>query len=145
VDSRDVYRLTLRPVYRLFVFGVMAVMSLAGLWLVVSAARGSSEGPPVFVAVLWCGALAWNWNVLLRIPYEIRFESANAISFVALAGTSEVLATDIRSIKPYGAGGGLYVLRHNGGKIRVVPQFTGFHEVIARMKAANPRVEVVGI
>jgi hypothetical protein len=123
----------------------MVAMSLVGLGLIVAALRGTPEGPPAFVAVLWCAALAWNWNVLLRIPYEIRFESADAISFVALARTTQLLATDIRSIKPYGTGSGLYVLRHNGGKIRLVPQFTGFHEVISRVKAANPQLEVVGI
>jgi hypothetical protein len=145
VDSSNVYRLALSPAYRYFVFGVMVTMSLVGLGLIVATLRGTSEGPPAFVAVVWCVVLAWNWNVLLRIPYEIRFELTDVISFVALARTTELLPTDIRSIKPYGAGGGFYVLRHNGGKIRLIPQFTGFHEVISRVKALNPQLEVVGI
>lgn len=62
MDSRDVYRLALPLMYRLFVFGVMAGMSLAGLWLIASTARGSSDGPLALVTVLWCAALAWNWK-----------------------------------------------------------------------------------
>ena len=144
MDSRDVYRLAVPVSYRIFVFGLMAVMSLAGLLLVVFAVRDSA-GPSVFIVVAWCAVLAWNWNVLLRIPYEIRFESADAIAFVALAGTTAVRVTDIRSIKPYGAAGGLYILRHTRGKIRLLSQFTGFHEVISRIKAANPQLTIVGI
>ena len=122
----------------------MAVMSLTGLLLLVFAVRDSA-GPSVFIVVAWCAVLAWNWNVLLRIPYEIRFESTDRIAFVALAGTTEVSLSDVQSIKPYGAGGGLYILRHTRGKIQLLSQFTGLHEVISRLKAANPQLTIVGI
>ena len=145
MDSSDVYKLALSRTYRYWVFAVMAGMSLIGLWLIIGALRHPPQGPPRFVVVLWCGALIWNWNVLLRIPFEIRFEAADAISFVALARTTQLRATDIGSIKLYGGGGEFYVLRHTSGKIRLVAQFTGFHEVISRLKAANPQLEVVGI
>lgn len=143
MDSRDVYRLALPIAYRILVFGMMAVMSVAGLFLVVFAVR--DQGPSVVIMVPWCAALAWNWHVLLRIPYEIRFESANMIAFVALAGTTEVGLSDVQSITPYGGAGGLYILRHTRGKIRLLSQFTGFHEVISRLKAANPQLTIVGI
>jgi hypothetical protein len=53
---------------------------------------------------------------------------------------------DLRSIKVYGGGGGgLYVLRHTAGKIRMLVQFTGFLEAVSRIKAANPQFETVGI
>jgi hypothetical protein len=139
------YRLTLPTAYRFLVFGVMTLMSLVGFGIVVSAIRGSSQGPPLPFALLWCGAVAWNWYVLLGVPYEIRFDSDNRISFVSLARTTTLTASDIRSIKPYGGGVGFYVLRHDGGKIRLLSQFTGFHEVVSRIKRANPRFETVGI
>jgi hypothetical protein len=52
--------------------------------------------------------------------------------------------TDIRSIKPYDAGAAVYVLRHATGKTWLVSQFTRFREVISRIKAANPQLEVAG-
>lgn len=100
------YRLTLPTAYRFLVFGVMTLMSLVGFGIVVSAIRGSSQGPPLPFALLWCGAVAWNWYVLLGVPYEIRFDSDNRISFVSLARTTTLTASDIRSIKPYGGGVG---------------------------------------
>ena len=143
--STDVYKLALPTAYKYLVLGVMSMLSLVGIGMIVSAVRGAPEGPPLPFLVVWCAVLAWNWHVLLGIPYEIRFETADRVSFVGLARTTTLTVSEIDSIKPYGAGGGFYVLRHTGGKIRLVGQFTGFHEVISRMKAANPRFETVGI
>jgi hypothetical protein len=145
VASIDSYRLAVSPAYRLLVFGVMLVMSLFGAGMIVSAVRGTSEDLPLLVVVLWCSALVWNWHVLLGIPYEIRFETANRISFVSLARTVTLSTADLRSIKPYGGAVGFYLLRHDGGKIRLLSQFTGFHEIVSRIKAANPNFDIVGI
>lgn len=113
------------------------------IWGVI---RGSPKAPPLPFAALWCAALAWQWYVLLGIPYEIRLHSPDSISFVALRRTSTLAAFDIYSIKPYGGmGGGFYVLHHKGGKIRLLVQFTGFYEVLSRIKATNPAFETVGI
>ncbi len=126
-------------------FVAMGVMSVVGVGFLISILAGTvNDRPLIVVIVVWCAILAWHWSVLLRVPYEIRFEF-DRISFVALARTSSLNVADIRSIKPYASGGGVYVLRHSDGKIRLMSQFTGFHEVIARIKAANPHVDVVGI
>jgi len=141
----DVYKLAVSRGYTFFVFGIMGVMSALGVGLFVGAFRGSPDGPPIIVVVLWCVVLAWNWTVLLGLPYQIRFESADQLSFVSLARTTTLAPSEILSLKPLGMGGGFYVLRHNGGTIWILVQFTGFHEIVSRIKAANPRFEVVGI
>jgi len=64
---------------------------------------------------------------------------------VALRRTTTVSAAELHSIKPYRGGGGLCVIRHERGKIRLLAQITGLHEVISRIKTANPNFEVVGI
>ena len=104
MNSPDVYRLALPFMYRILVFGVMALISLVGVWLIVSIVW-ADEGVPAVIAAFWCSVLAWNWIVLLRIPYAIRFETADRIAFVALAGRTEVMANDVRWVKPYGARG----------------------------------------
>ena len=78
--SNDVSRLAISRAYMFIAFATMILMSLVGIGLIASALLGSKD-PPQFVVVLWCGALAWNWYVLLTIPYEIRFDSI----FVSLA------------------------------------------------------------
>jgi hypothetical protein len=146
--STNVYRLHFPLLQRIIVFGTMGIMSLVGVGLIVAATLNRLGGTPVPVLLLWLAAVGWNWFVLLGIPYEIRFESADRVSFKALARTATVNASEIQSIKPYGGGfgsGPLFILRHDGGKIRLVAQFTGFHEVISRIKAAHPGIEVIGI
>jgi len=127
----DVFKLVVPRGYTLFVFGIMGVMSAVGVGLLVSAARGLSDGPPIIVVMLWCAALAWNWIVLLGIPYQIRMESADRLSFVSLARTTTLAPSEILSLKPLGMGGGFYVLRHNGGRIWLLVQFTGFHKIVS--------------
>jgi hypothetical protein len=121
----------------------MILMSLFGIGLIVSALLGSKD-PPLIVVALWCGVLAWNWYVLLTIPYEIRFDSGSRLSFRSLARTLTVSPLAIRSIKPYGGAVGFFILRHDGGKIRLLSQFTGFHEIISRIKTENPDIQIVG-
>lgn len=143
--STDVYRLAVPMPYRVFVFGMMVMMSLVGVGFLMSALRTDPSDPRLTVILLSCGILVWNWIILLTIPHEIRFDSFDRVSFHSLARTLTLRAADIRSIKPYGIGGGFYLLRHNSGKIRLITQFTGFHEVVSRIKAANPMVEIIGI
>jgi hypothetical protein len=144
VSSTDVYRLAISTGYKVLVFATMIGFSLVGLTMIVLALRSHDPGMFPF-AVVFCAALVWNWHVLLGIPYEIRFEGPGQISFVALRRTTRVSADELHSIKPYRGGGGLYVIRHERGKIRLLAQITGLHEVISRIKTANPNFEVVGI
>jgi hypothetical protein len=95
--------------------------------------------------VFLCAAMGWNWHILLGVPYEIRFDTPDQLSFVALRGTTRLSAAQLHSIRPYRGGGGFYVLCHEDGKIRMFTQITGFHEVLTRIKAANPSFDVLGI
>ena len=143
MTSTSVYRLATPFAYRVLVLGAMALFSFLGIVMAWRALFGL-DGPPWPVVILWCGILLWNWHVLLGIPYEIRFDLSGCVSFVALGRTVTLLGTDMQSIRPEGIGG-MYLLRHKGGKVRLLAQFTGFHEVVTRIKAANPEFETVGI
>jgi hypothetical protein len=146
--STNVYRLHFPLLQRIIVFGTMGIMSIVGVGLIVAAALNRLGGMPVPFLLFWLAALGWNWYVLVGIPYEIRFEPGDRLSFKSLARTATLNASEIKSIKPYGGGfgsGPLFILRHDGGKIRLVAQFTGFHEVVSRIKTAHPGIEVIGI
>jgi hypothetical protein len=142
----DTYKLAMSPLQRGLLVGMQVLMSFVALGLLLALLLGqSSEWSPLpIMAPFWCGITIWNWRVLLRMPYEIHFLSPTQISFVALGGTTTLSASEIYSLKPYRGGGGFYTLCHGDGELRLFIQFTGFHEVISRIKAANPRFEVVG-
>ena len=144
MSSTDVYRLAMPTGQRVLVIASLVVLSLLFIGMLVMAL---ASGPSIHfpLALFVCAALAWNWHILLGIPYEIRFETPDRISFIALRGTTSLPAATLHSLKPYGTGGGFYVLRHEAGKIRLLAQMTGFHEAIIRIKAANRNFEVVGI
>lgn len=144
--TTDVYRLAISPYYRNLTFGLLVFFSLFGLGLLIAVARSHEGGfPGLPMAVFFCAATAWNWYVTLTMPHEIRFESTNRIRFRALARTTTLNVESLRSIKPLGGGGGIYVLEHDGGKLWLLSQFTGFHEVITRIRAVHPGMEVRGI
>ena len=145
MSPTDVYRLALPTGYRVLVVTTMVVLSLIGVGMLVMALTSGERSVHLPLIVFWCAALAWNWYVLLGMPYEIRFDAPGLLSFVSLRGTTSLPAAKLHSLKPYRGGGGVYVLCHEGGKIRLIAQITGFHEAIIRIKAANPHFEVVGI
>jgi hypothetical protein len=146
VAAVDTYKLAMSPLQRGFVFGMQVLMSLIGVGMLLALLLGGSSewSALVVMAPVWCGITIWNWHVLLLMPYEIHFLSPTQISFVALGGTTTLSASEIYSLKLYRGGGGFYTLRHEAGELRLFSQFTGFHEVVSRIKAANPRFEVVG-
>jgi hypothetical protein len=145
MSPTDVYRLAMPTGYRVLVVTCMVVLSLFGVGMLVMTLTGGVRSVHLPLILFWCAALAWNWYILLGIPYEIRFEAPGLLSFVSLRGTTSLAVTTLHSLKPYRGGGGVYVLHHEGGTIRVIAQITGFHEAVTRIKAINPDFEVVGI
>lgn len=145
MNPTDVYRLAVPTGYRVLGITGMVVLSLSAVGMLVMALTSGVWSVHLPLILFLCAAFAWNWYILLGIPYEIRFEAPGQLSFVALRGTTSLSAAKLHSLKPYRGGGGFYVLRHEGGKIRLIAQMTGFHEAITRIKAANPHFEVVGI
>jgi hypothetical protein len=145
MSPTDVYRLAMPTGYRVLAVTGMVVLSLLGVGMLVTALTSGVWSVHLPFNLFLCAALAWNWYILLGIPYEIRFETPRLLSFVSLRGTTSLPAATLHSLKPYRGGEGFYVQHHEGGKIRLIAQITGFHEAIIRIKAANPNFEVVGI
>lgn len=139
-----IMKLDLPLSYRVLLFGVMLLMTIIAIALLVTTLGGGSEaGPPVAVIVVWCGFMAWNWYFLLGIPYRIELNGPEEIVFISLRKTVRTSAASIKSVKT--SGNNIYVLRYDGGKIRLVQQFTGFYKLLAIIEAANPLFETRGI
>ena len=145
MTSTDVYRLAVPTGQVVFAFTALTLLSLFSGGVLVWMLATGQGGIYLPLFVFTCAAFAWNWYVLLGIPYEIRFHEPDELSFVSLRRATTLPIATLHSITPYRRGGGFYVLRHQGGKIRLFAQITGFQEALSRVKAANPNFRVVGI
>jgi hypothetical protein len=126
-----------------FLYGLLAFMTLLGLVLVLNVVlRGGDRGPQSVVLVLWLGVLAWVWYAYLRIPYAIHWPEDGTIEITSPLRRLTLAPRDIVSLKGMFLSPGFLKLRHTGGKIILLAQMDGLHEFIIRVKAANPQVEV---
>jgi hypothetical protein len=125
------------------IFGVLSLFTVIALTVIAFTITGRDDVPPLFVVVIWCAILAWNWFVVLGIPYRIEFNGPDDISFIALRKTVRTSAQSTQSVK--NTNGGMYLLRYDGGKIHLFQQFTGFYKLLTAIEAANPRFETRGI
>ena len=102
------------------------------------------KGPPWFFGVFLLAAIGWNVFWVLSLPHKIELYQDGTIEFVSVLKRRNVQARDIVSIKPDGTSFGFLVVRSAGSKIRLLAQFDGFHDFLARVKALNPTVELRG-
>ena len=119
--------------------GIFAILAI--LFLVFGSLKG---GPPKFVGIFFLGWVAWFCYFISSIPYKINAYGASEIEFISLTRNRRVSPVDIISIKPYGSQFGFLLVKTNRGKIKLINQFDGFHEFIAKLKVANPSIELRG-
>ena len=120
----------------------MFMIAFGALWLWM-AAHDPSQGPEA----MWFGAV---WTLLVAVasmrfvamPHTIEVMETGTMRFVGTFRTSSVEPAEVTSIRA--VSGPFIQVRHVRGKIQVL-QFTGFHEFVAELKKANPRVEIRGI
>ena len=127
--------------------GGMLILFLATSVLMFSGTLRDRRGnsPPRFVGVLILLAAGISlYGAVLSVPHTIKVSENGSIEFVSFVGAKRVQSRDIRSIKPYGGRVGYLMIRTDHDRIRILNQFDGFHEFIARLKETNPRVEIRG-
>lgn len=100
--------------------------------------------PPPLLAVAWLTATLLPWIWMLTIPYRIRVDDLGVIELKSIVRTRTVNPADIISIQPDASQLGFLVLKHRGGKIRLVHQFDGFHEFLNHLKSVNPSITLRG-
>ena len=138
------YHLFIPRLVKVMIFGVLAVLTVAGLtFLLLPTIHGNGDFPGRIFSIFWFGMLGWWWYWVSSIPYRIQVHEAAEIEFISVLRRRRVKPTEIRSITPESQLGFLTV-RHSGGKIRLLNQFDGFHEFITILKQNNPTVELRG-
>ena len=140
------YNLYVSLILKVMAFGMLAIFAIVGI-LFLSGIFESFEGdgPPRFVGLFFLGIGLWNgWYWLLSIPYKIIVSETGEITFVSLARRKKVNPGNIKSIKPESGQIGFLVVRTSHGKIRILNQFDGFHDLISNLKTNNPSIELRG-
>jgi hypothetical protein len=104
----------------------------------------SATQVPSFLIPPWLLIMAWSWFVLLSRPYVIEIHENRTIAFVSVLGRRVVHATDILAVRPALWGQGEAIVRHTGGRIRLLHDYDRFDEFLRQLTALNPRVETSG-
>ena len=139
-----IYTLESKLQYWLFVFVMpfLAFTTAGGLiWIWASGSDVASAAAWSFFA-LWFSAILWNCYQQSTMPHTIEVTDTGTIRFVGTFRTSVIAPSDVISVR----GSGLFVeVRHIGGKILFLQQFTGFHEFLTDLKRVNPNVTMRGV
>jgi len=104
----------------------------------------NGNGPPLAAAVLpfamGVGFLVWN----LRMPTRVEVQEDGSMEWIAPLRRIRLTPAEVVSITPSKTAHPFFVLAHVGGRFQFINQFTGFHELLAALKKANPSVELRG-
>lgn len=130
----------------LMTWGLPAIMLLLGPLFFIGVWTSWENGRIlgiVFGTIWWIGVLGFLiWT--LRIPRRIELHEDGLVVFSGLMRRLEVHASEISSIKPGGSQLGFLVLRHSGGKLKLLNQFDDFHDFLTRLEQSNPGIELRG-
>ena len=140
-----VYKLYLQPGLKLLL--VLVFIALVGVGVAFSLAASllhDPKAPPPLVGVIFLVVIGVNLAWFLSLPYRITFAGDGTIEFTSLWRRRTVRAEEIRSIKPAGAHLGFFMVRTDRRKIRILAQFDGFYDFLARLKELHPSVELRG-
>jgi hypothetical protein len=124
------------------VFGVCTTLFLIGG--VTTAFSVGHSGPPRLLASMFIAIPGLIWYQVLIVPHAITLDIDGTVVFKAVLRSRVFNVGEVLSIKPRFNQVGYFVLDFGRGKQRFIGQFTGFHDFITRLKAANPNVEVLG-
>jgi hypothetical protein len=124
---------------------VLPFVALAAFTIGFPIALFQDDGPPRFLAVPLLAILAWQGWVLLSLAYRIVIQEDGTVEWVALARRVSTRPEAVKEISPDRSGSiGFFRMVHAGGKVRFVNQISGFHEVVAHIRAHNPTVILRG-
>jgi hypothetical protein len=102
------------------------------------------DGPPLAVMLIFPAVLALAWYRVFSLPHRIVIHSDQQIEFVGILQRRAVQASQLLSVCSHRSQFGFLVLRHTGGKILILNQFTGFHKLLSELEAVNPGIELLG-
>lgn len=119
------------------------VFAAFAVFLVVTTVRG--DGPPVWFAVLWLAALAWNaYWFLLRVCTEVEVSGGTLRWRTPLRrGSAPVSA--VRAVRPSRFGSQVAVIEVDGAPTLHVMARYGLAPLVIALRDAAPHAEIHGL
>jgi hypothetical protein len=139
LSEDNVYKLYLPLRLRIMLIVVFAFFVGLGIFMTIFPFVLGKSGPPAFFGIFWIAIAAWNAFRVLRIPHRIILHNDGSIEFISVLRKLKVHAMEVKSIKPEGGTFGFLVVEAKK-KIRILAQFDGFHDFIAKLKTLNPSI-----
>ena len=137
------YPLCLATSTKVMIVGILGVLTLAGAAIPFADTTGDGLPPGLF-SVFWFGILGVFSYQVLSVPQTIVRHPEGTLEFKAPLRRRVVAIGDLRAIEPIPNQFGMLRFRHGSGKVNVLSQFDGFHELIADIKSTNPNIEIRG-
>ncbi len=138
------YHLYIQRHLKILFFGMAALLTIIGLLFVFGVFQSpKDDGPPRAVGIFWLGIAGWYVYWVLSTFHTIVVSESGNIEFVGVLRKRQASFREIQSIKTDSQLGFLMV-RTSTRKFRILNQFDEFHDFLARLKTANPNVELRG-
>jgi len=144
MEETQVYKLYVQPMLKVtLALGIIAFAGVGVALLLPSLLRGS-KAPPPLVGVMFLVIIVFSLLWIFSLPTRITLAADGTVEFICWWRKWAMRAEAIQSIKPEGSHLGIFVVRTDRGKIRILAQFDGFHDFLTRLKARHPAVELRG-
>jgi hypothetical protein len=144
MEETQVYKLYVQPMLKLALALGFIAFAGTGVALLLPSLLQNSKAPPPLVGVMFLVILFFSLLWILSVPTRITLTADGTVEFICRWRKWTMRAEAIQSIKPEGGHLGIFVVRTDRGKIRILAQFDGFHDFLTRLKARHPAVELRG-
>jgi hypothetical protein len=130
-------------VFYLVMFTALVFVGVIGI-IFGAVAKLGSDGPPVWVSVIWCCIALFVAYMWLRIPFEIKIHDDTMVEFRSVLRRTMISPVEIKSVRAKRYSVGFVDVVHQKGKVHLLSQMDGFHDFITTIKSLNPAVKVEG-
>ena len=132
-------------VYRYLFLGLLTLLGVFFLYLVVPMSLASSDFLVLGILLVWVLALLRYWVYLLDMPYRIGLKPGEPLEFRSILRKRMVAMEEIRAFKVSPVYPSfLRILTTRKKTIPVINHVSGLHDLIGRVKQANPALETKG-
>jgi hypothetical protein len=145
-EAEAAYRVTgTSLVYRYLLIGIVTLVLAVLLYMTTPMFLSSKDVVVMVILGVWGLALLRYWVYLLDMPHRVRCTAEGSLEFVSLVRRRVVPASSILSIKVPTVHSGYLKFRTARKKnISMINHVDGLHELVGRIKKANPDLETRG-
>ena len=95
--------------------------------------------------IVWSIVVIWVVTFILRMPKSIEYDPVSKkMVFISIFNRKEIKASSVLMVKSTLFTNGYIKIFHDSGKIIMINNIDGFHELINEIKTVNPNIDTKG-